>query len=69
MHVQQALAAMEKDGASDPDLFLIALLHDLGKVFLLTDEVPENVLCRSRLEEHPTKSGLIMLSTSLVMVN
>src|SRR6266478_7406103 len=45
LHVQQALAAMEQAGIDDPNMFLIALLHDLGKVFLLTDEVPENVLC------------------------
>ncbi len=44
-HVQQVLAAMEQDGISERDLFLAALLHDVGKVVLLTDELPENVLC------------------------
>jgi hypothetical protein len=45
LHVQQALAAMEQAGIDDDNMFLIALMHDLGKVFLLTDEVPENILC------------------------
>jgi len=45
VHVQQVLAAMEQDGIEEHDLFLAALLHDLGKVTLLTDELPENVLC------------------------
>lgn len=45
LHVQQTLAAMDEQGIDDPNLFLIALLHDLGKIFLLSGEVPENVLC------------------------
>ena len=58
-HVQQAIAAMESEGVTDPDLFLISLLHDLGKVFLLTGEVPENVLCRSkRIGNYPHEIGL-----------
>jgi len=44
---------------SDRHLFLIALLHDLGKVFLLTGEVPENVLCGSkRINDYPHEIGL-----------
>lgn len=58
-HVQQAIAAMESEGATDPDLFLIALLHDLGKVFLLSGEVPENVLSYSkRIGDYPHAIGL-----------
>ncbi|HTI50924.1 MAG TPA: inositol oxygenase family protein [Planctomycetaceae bacterium] len=59
LHVCQALAAMEQHGVTDPDLFLIALIHDLGKVFLLAGEVPENVCCTSgRLGEGPPGMGL-----------
>jgi hypothetical protein len=48
LHVQQTLAAMEQHGIEDPDLFLIALIHDLGKVLLLTGEISENVCCPAR---------------------
>lgn len=47
LHVCQTIAAMEEAGVTDPDLYVIAMLHDLGKVFLLTGEVPENVVCGS----------------------
>lgn len=36
---------MERDGVADPDLVLTALIHDLGKLLLLTDEDPANVVC------------------------
>jgi hypothetical protein len=48
LHVQQTLAAMEQHGVEDPDLFLIALIHDLGKVLLLAGEVSENICCPAR---------------------
>ena len=44
VHVQQVLERMEIDKVQDPDLFLVALLHDLGKVMLLSDEVPEHAV-------------------------
>ena len=44
-HVLQVLDAMEKDGINDRDLLIAALVHDLGKLLLLTDEAPENVIC------------------------
>jgi hypothetical protein len=43
-HVQQILAGMERDGVQDPDLYLTALLHDVGKVMLLTAEAPEHIV-------------------------
>ncbi|MGQ0634800.1 MAG: inositol oxygenase family protein [Planctomycetaceae bacterium] len=59
MHVLQAYAAMRRHRIEDPDLLLIALIHDLGKVFLLTGEVPENVLGRSgRLSDVASEAGL-----------
>jgi len=59
LHVQQALAAMEQAGIDDPNMFLIALVHDLGKVFLLTDEIPENILfAAGRIGEFAPGIGL-----------
>jgi predicted HD phosphohydrolase len=48
VHVLQVLEEMERDGIDDEDLVLAALAHDLGKVLLLTGEVPENVVCMNR---------------------
>jgi predicted HD phosphohydrolase len=44
VHVLQVLEGMERDGLDDPDLVLAALVHDLGKVLLLTDEDQANVV-------------------------
>jgi len=44
LHVQQILEAMERDGVQDRDLFLVALLHDIGKVMLLANAAPEHVV-------------------------
>jgi len=44
IHTRQVVAGMERDGVSDPDFFLAAITHDLGKVLLLTAEAPENVV-------------------------
>jgi hypothetical protein len=43
-HVLQMIEEMEKDGISSPDFYIAALIHDLGKVLLLTGEAPENVV-------------------------
>jgi predicted HD phosphohydrolase len=45
LHVLQILEAMEADGVQDRDLYLAALIHDVGKVLLLSGEAPENVVC------------------------
>jgi hypothetical protein len=45
VHVLQVLEAMERDGVEDGNLWLAALLHDLGKLLLLAGEKPENVVC------------------------
>jgi len=44
VHLQQILAAMEQNGVDDPDMLLLAIVHDLGKVLLLAAEAPENVV-------------------------
>lgn len=45
VHVLQILEAMERDGVATRELVLAALLHDLGKILLLTGEAPEHVVC------------------------
>lgn len=44
-HVLQIAEGMEKDGVTDPVLWQGAFLHDLGKILLLYQEAPENVVC------------------------
>ncbi|HAC64738.1 MAG TPA: hypothetical protein DCF68_14680 [Cyanothece sp. UBA12306] len=44
-HSLQVVEGMEQDGITDPELLIAALVHDLGKILLLTDEAPENVVC------------------------
>ena len=44
-HVLQVLEAMERDGVRDEHLRIAALVHDIGKLLLLTEEPPENVVC------------------------
>jgi myo-inositol oxygenase len=46
IHVQQVVAAMERDGVQDRDFYIAALTHDLGKVMLLANEAPEYVVCQ-----------------------
>ena len=48
MHILQIIDAMEEEGAATEEMILVALVHDLGKVLLLTDEVPENIVCMNR---------------------
>jgi hypothetical protein len=48
VHVLQILEAMETDGTATPDMVLVALIHDLGKVLLTLGEDPANVVCMTR---------------------
>jgi len=58
-HMQQVLAGMEHNKIKAPDLLVAAMVHDLGKLLLLTGEVPENVVCPvQRLEEAQSGVGL-----------
>ena len=45
LHTLQTMEGMELDGIRDPDMLVAAAVHDLGKLLLLTDEAPENVVC------------------------
>lgn len=59
VHVRQILEEMESDGTATPPMILVALIHDLGKLLLLTDEDPANVVCmNSAVGEFPPGSGL-----------
>ena len=48
LHVLQIIDAMEAEGTATEEWLLVALVHDLGKVLLLTGEAPENVVCMNR---------------------
>jgi len=59
VHVQQVLEGMERDSIQDRDLLIAALVHDVGKVLLLTDELPENIVgTTGRISEAPHGAGL-----------
>ena len=59
LHVLQILDAMEREGAATEEFVLAALLHDLGKILLLTGEAPENVVCFNEpIGDHEPGIGL-----------
>ena len=45
VHALQVVEGMERDGIQDKDFLIAGLIHDLGKILLLTGEAPENVVC------------------------
>lgn len=45
IHTWQVIENMEKENVKDEELIVAAIIHDLGKVLLLTDELPENIVC------------------------
>jgi hypothetical protein len=63
-HVLQVLDAMVADGVTDEDLLLVALFHDLGKVLLLTDEDPANVVGLNHRVAGEVGGGLHQLTTN-----
>ncbi len=59
VHVQQILAAMERHGVTEPSFFLIALLHDVGKVATLHGGRPEDIFGGADpLRHDPARNGL-----------
>jgi Myo-inositol oxygenase len=48
LHVLQIIDAMEAEGTATEEWLLVTLLHDIGKVLLLTGEAPENVVCMNK---------------------
>lgn len=57
-HSLQVIEAMRRDGILDDELLLLAFLHDLGKLLLLTDEDPANVVGMNRILTPKAKTGL-----------
>ncbi|MEN3950820.1 inositol oxygenase family protein [Iodidimonas sp. SYSU 1G8] len=45
VHTINVAAAMERDGVTDEDMLVAALIHDTGKLLMLAGEAPENVVC------------------------
>ena len=64
IHVLQVLDMMLADGITDEDLLLVALFHDLGKVLLLSDEDPANVVCLNHHVSGEPGGGLDQLVTN-----
>ncbi|CAB4724036.1 MAG: hypothetical protein F2934_00810 [Actinobacteria bacterium] len=62
-HVLQTLEMMIADGVTDEDLLLVAIVHDIGKVLLLTDEDPANVVCMNRFISGEPGAGLEQATT------
>lgn len=59
VHTRQVVAGMEADGVRDSSLLLAAIVHDLGKVLLLTAEAPENIACMNApIGDYPDGVGL-----------
>lgn len=44
-HICQVVAMMEAEAVTSEEMLVCGLVHDIGKVLLLTDEDPENVVC------------------------
>ena len=58
-HVLQLIEAMDADGVLTEDLLLAALVHDVGKLLLLCDEDPANVVGMNfPIGEHADGIGL-----------
>ena len=57
-HVLQTIDLMIESGTTDEDLLLVALVHDIGKLLLLTDEDPANIVCMNRFIEGEVGGGL-----------
>ncbi len=45
IHSLQTIESMENEGIKDRDFLFAGLVHDMGKLLLLMDEVPENIVC------------------------
>jgi hypothetical protein len=49
---------MKADGVLNDELLLMAIIHDWGKILLLTEEDPANVVCMNKMITPPTRKGL-----------
>lgn len=51
IHTAQVLRSMENDQIQDEMMYITAILHDIGKVLLLTEENPSNIVCDNQVLE------------------
>ena len=58
VHTMQVVEAMEQDNVKDEDMLIAGLIHDLGKLLLLTNEKPENIVCINTLVKKPADRGI-----------
>lgn len=59
VHVLQMLEGMERDGITDPDMLLAAIIHDMGKPLLIPHEPPEYIGFNNHIiGEYPDGIGL-----------
>lgn len=57
-HVMQVIEGMEIDKIDDKNIYICGLLHDLGKLLLLTDENPSNIVCDNHIIQGRQNIGL-----------
>lgn len=58
IHTWQVVEKMEMNNIYNEDFLIAAILHDLGKILLLTDELPQNIVCDNGvIGEHKEKIG------------
>jgi hypothetical protein len=58
IHTAQVLKSMEIQQITDEMLYVTAILHDIGKVLLLTEENPCNIVCDNQIiVAHTNKLG------------
>jgi hypothetical protein len=59
IHTIQVLESMENDKIEDEYFIIGAIIHDLGKLLLLTDEDPANIVCNNTIiGNYKPESGL-----------
>lgn len=57
-HVLQIIDSMKTDGVLNDEFLLMAIIHDWGKLLLLTDEDPANVVCMNKFISPPNEKGM-----------
>lgn len=57
-HTIQVVNSMDEAGIKDEDMLVTAWLHDIGKLLLLTDEDPANIVCLNYVIKGNNEAGL-----------
>jgi hypothetical protein len=58
VHILQIIDAMKADSVLNDEFLLMAIIHDLGKLLLLTNEDPANIVCMNRFITSPNQFGM-----------